>query len=670
MVTFYFMCLPLQDEKNQKGVSQYLKQLQSFKSSSHSHESPSQQPLRKKTVDLMERNKKTLSLFILLPVLLLCRSDECPSLPQNLTCYTDFNRIITCLWNSRYVSDDTACTIHAQNKCLDRPYSASCHLKSVDISRPALKKCSLIFEMENTFLSFDELSLNLSCNQMKSVITSFKPSYHIKVNPPAEPKVNFTSVSWLSQVPEHERISSYRSELQWKKQDQSWSDPAVHRKLGIQCGQECKAELEPDLLIQGGRYQARVRVRSVKPQPEGAWSDWSPTASWESPLGKIKPPSGNMFLVPVTIVGVVVLLAGLLLSTHKTTRVYIVKKIKGPPIPDPGKSFLREIQSGFTSEYFQSFLKPVEIITVELTSPVDAVVAYKPDEKMMLNKGSYDSTSSSFSNPSYSELCSPPPISSLTAGNLKPCAADTPYGPVGAQGEGKSTEQESDEAREKEKETLMLLLKGSSNSEPVQVISDYEKTERLDNDRFRLQSLDSGMCSCEEVSEESMEADSINMTDSHDEEPEGEEKKEGGNEQKADFRRLFGSSGGVFGKFIPVCSDYERVEKQQADSPELPSLDSGVSSGGEEQLSQDEGMEDADKSTESTRFLFPPHPSSALPCSLLSFPQLPLNLPGPRLSPAVQRQPGHMTQGFALMSAGRSVEPSGDGYMPVKQEEG
>ncbi|CAI5681228.1 unnamed protein product [Oreochromis niloticus] len=614
--------LSQQDEKNQKAVSQYLKQLQSFKSSSHSHESPSQQPLRKKTVDLMERNKKTLSLFILLPVLLLCRSDECPSLPQNLICYTDYNKIITCLWNSKYMSDDTACTIDAHYKSRRISYSASCDLKSVDVSRPALKKCSLIFEIEYTFLSSHVLSLNLNCNQMKSVITSFKPSCHIKVNPPAEPKVYFTSVSWLSQVPEHERISSYRSELQWKKQDQSWSDPAVRKKRGIQCNEEveckiqpgCKAELEQDLLIRGERYEARVRVRSVKPQPEGAWSDWSPTASWESQIGKIKPTSGNTFVVPVTIVGVVVLLAGLLLSTHKTTRVYIVKKIKGPPIPDPGKSFLREIQSGFTSEYFHSFLKPVEMITVELTSPVDAVVAYKPDEKMVLNKGSYDSTSSSFSNPSYSELCSPPPISSLTAGNLKPCAADTPYGPVGGQGEGKSTEQESDEAREKEKETLMLLLKGSSNSEPVQVISDYEKTERLDNDQFRLQSLDSGMCSCEEVSEESMEADSINMTDSHDEEPEGEEEKEEGNEQKADFQRLFGSSGGVFGKFIPVCSDYERVEKQQADSPELPSLDSGVSSSEEET--------------------------------------------------------GHMTQGFALMSTGRSVEPSGAGYMPVKQEEG
>ncbi|XP_005939496.1 interleukin-2 receptor subunit beta isoform X2 [Haplochromis burtoni] len=238
----------------------------------------------------MERNKKSLSLFILLPVLLLCRSDECPRLPENLTCYTDYNRNITCLWNS---TDEAACTIHAQFKSRRLSYSASCDLKSVDISRPALKKCSLIFNDTYTFLSFHKLSLNLSCNQMKSVITSFMPSCHIKVNPPAEPKVNFTSVSWLSQVPEHDRISSYRSEVEWKKQDQSWSDPAVHKKVGIQCEQECKAELEPDLLIQGERYEARVRVRSIFQHREGAWSDWSPTASWESPVGKIKPPSGT-----------------------------------------------------------------------------------------------------------------------------------------------------------------------------------------------------------------------------------------------------------------------------------------------------------------------------------------------------------------------------------------
>lgn len=67
----------------------------------------------------------------------------------------------------------------------------------------------------------------------------------------------------------------------------------MQKKRDIQCEEECRAELEPDLLIQGEKYEARVRVRSIRPEPEGAWSDWSPTASWESPVGKRKPPSGT-----------------------------------------------------------------------------------------------------------------------------------------------------------------------------------------------------------------------------------------------------------------------------------------------------------------------------------------------------------------------------------------
>uniref|UniRef100_A0A3Q2VBF8 Interleukin-2 receptor subunit beta-like n=2 Tax=Haplochromis burtoni TaxID=8153 RepID=A0A3Q2VBF8_HAPBU len=345
----------------------------------------------------MERNKKSLSLFILLPVLLLCRSDECPRLPENLTCYTDYNRNITCLWNSKYVSDDTACTIHAQYESRYISYSTSCHLKSVDMSRPDLKECSLIFEMEFTFQSFHVLSMNLSCAHMKqSLITSYMPSCHIKVNPPSKPEVNVTSVSWLSEDPKHEMISSYESEVQWKQQDQSWSDPPFQKKGDIQCENECRAELDPDKLIQGEKYEVRVRVRSVKPRPEGAWSDWSPTASWESPVGKRKPPSDVPRLVVCIITAGVVVLMAVILCTTKKHWVYVVKTMKGQPVPDPGKSSLQNVhfKSGFSSEYFHSFLKPVEMINVELISPVDAAVAYKPDEKMVLNKGSYDSTSS------------------------------------------------------------------------------------------------------------------------------------------------------------------------------------------------------------------------------------------------------------------------------------
>lgn len=287
-------------------------------------------------------------------------------------------------------------------------------------------------------------------------------------------------------------------------------------------------------------------------------------------------------------------------------------------------------------------------------------------------ESSYESTSSSFSNPSYSQLSPLPPVSSLTAGNLEPCGADTPYGPVGSQDEGRNAEQDRHEERGKEVEILQLLSKGSNNSEPMLVMSDYEKVEKPQVECFRLQSLDSGMCSGEEVSQESLEADSISVTDGHDEGPEGKEERAGDNGRGVLFPKLFGGSGGIFGKgSIQVCSDYERVQKLQAYSPELASLDSGISSGGEEQVSQEESLEDVDKSTECTSLLFPPAPPhpSATSGSLPSSPPLPLHFSGPCLSPALPPLASHILQKTALMSINMSMEPSGDGYMPVRKEQ-
>ncbi len=289
----------------------------------------------------------------------------------------------------------------------------------------------------------------------------------------------------------------------------------------------------------------------------------------------------------------------------------------------------------------------------------------------MRSESSYDSTNSSYSNPSYSQISPPPPFSSLTAGNLELCGTDICCGPVGSQSEGKNAAQDRDEVRVKEVEFRKLLSKGSNIIEPMLVNSDYEKVEKPQMERFRLQSLDSGMCSGEEVSQESLEADSINVTDSHDEGPEGKEEREGRYGKEIDIQKLFGGSGGIFGKgSIQVCSDYERVQKLQADSPELTSLDSGIISGGEGQMSQEESLEDVDKSTESTSLLFPPpHPSSALLCSLPSFTPLLLNFSGLGSSPALRPLPSHILERIVPLSTNRSVEPSGDGYMPVRQEQ-
>lgn len=630
--------------------------------------------------------KTTPFLFVLLLLLQVhtIRSQNCPSLPvKNLTCYNNYKQNITCVWSSTNVPNDANCTIHAERKDFSFPPSKSCTLKPLDVSRPALKSCSLLFANKPDaymFQTFLNLTMTVSCSPVKqNVIMYYRPLCHIKLDAPPKPDINSTALSWT--VPEHRRVHDYNTELQWKQQDQPWNEATLQNNT---CKNECHYQLEEEKLIQGERYEARVRVQSVynlndfingKITPVeylGTWSDWSPTASWVSPVGR-KPQDTAVDLFHIYIIAgvaaLVLLLVYVISRADKTTWIYMVKRIPNPANSSlQGAKFESRRNAHFTQE---SFLKKEDIVSVEVTSTVAVVEPCKPDGKMMKNESSYDSTSSSFSNPSYSNLCVPPPVSLHSAGNLEPCDADTPYGPVACQSEGTVTEKDDNDVTEKQMEILKLLPKCIGDSDPMQVISDYEKVEKVQVDRIRLRSRDSGMCSCEEVIPESLEADSINVADSHDQMPEGDEEKQGGHGIKVNFLKLIGSSVAIFGKeSIQVCSDYERVQavhSPEADSPELPSLDSGVSSGGEEQVSQEESMED-DKSTESTRFLFPPHPSSALPCPMLSMKQQPLNFSGSGFSPALKLQHDHRLEDIMQMSGSRSVEPCADGYMPVRQE--
>ncbi|XP_059188812.1 uncharacterized protein LOC131971400 [Centropristis striata] len=631
----------------------------------------------------MERNKKISLLFLFLALPNVCSNENCPNDPDNnpkdLTCESDYDRTITCVWNSTRVSDhqDNVCTILGVFKGSYVKYSTSCVLTPVDASRPTLKKCSMIFNRNKRFQSTHNLSITLTCNRPEHSLTIFfKPACHIKLDSP--PKPNIINSTIVSSTPQVKTVfPRYTFQLQWRLEDESWSDyPEIKDSAW-----ECMWELNADQLIRGGRYEARTRVMIIDPTfYKSTYSEWSPTVSWVSHEGRTKPPpppppsdpSGGLLGYAIGAAAIAMFLIVVGCRTNRTTWVYIVKKIKGPPIPNPEKFFPHNVDFQtwlspyFTSESLHSFLKPLEIVSVEVTSAVDAVAPCGPQaallEKMRREKSC---SNSNFSNPSYSQLCPLPPVSSLAAGNLAPCATDTPYGPVGSQGEGKNPEVDRDEVKGKEVEICQLLSKGSDNSEHMLVISDYERAENPQVERIRLQSLDSGVCSGEEVSHESLEADSINGTDNHDERPEGEKEREGGDGKEVDVQKLLAGSGGVFDKSsILVCSGYERVPNLQADSPELFSMDSGMGSGGEEQVSQEE---DAEKSTESTSLLC--HPPSPSPCSLPSFTPPPFNSSGPGSSPGLQPLPSHLLERIALMSTNRSVEPSSDGYMPVRQEQ-
>ncbi|XP_041641141.1 cytokine receptor common subunit beta-like isoform X2 [Cheilinus undulatus] len=606
----------------------------------------------------MERIKKTI--LLILPLLLIhaCSSEQqesCPSQPDKyLSCYNNYSRTITCEWNSMNKSDQM-CTIYAR-----KGPDSSCDLKPVDISKPGPRKCTMMFKKDGAFQSFSVVPIDLICNPGREISVysiSYRPSCHIKLDPPQRPKINSTTVSWFPPGNKRRsRISLHKFQLQWKHKDQSWEDAFQQKSPNLikNCEWECETKLQADWLIRDEEYEVRVRVMGIGEDLHSAWSDWSAAESLVSPVGRTKPDhSAVIFGTAVCSVVITAVLAVIYLKQNKTIWIYMVMKFRSQPIPNPAKSKVLK-DANFQNHLCPTFppFNPLEITSVEITSPVDAVTPYRPEAALLEKirvQNCYDSTSSGFSNPSYAHLCPSPPSFPLpTVGNLTPCAADTPYGPVCGDTEVKEAE-ERKEVKVNEAEVLELLSKGSKESKPGLEISDYEKVEKLQVERSRLQSLDSGVCSGEEVSQESLEADSINVTESIDEEKEEEEESKG----EGVFQRLFGNGGNVVVKgSIQVCSEYERVPTLPSDTTE----ELVSSSEKEEQFSHEESLEDEDKSTVPTSILAPPDSTS-------------LNFTGPAFSPALQPQQCSLLEKLALMSTSRSVVLSGDGYMPVRLEQ-
>ncbi|XP_007578049.1 uncharacterized protein LOC103156075 [Poecilia formosa] len=530
-------------------------------------------------------------LFILLH-LLSTSADDCMGPPHNsLTCYNDYSHNISCTWKSSHHKND-ACSIYAE---LPRKNCAFCKLQPFDDTRPDLK-CSLIFNGTELFQSFTKLSMNLSCFPSKqSEIIFYQPACHIKVNPPPKPEVNFTMVSWFSQVPKPINIKYYlyNTELQWKRKGHGWSE--LQTKTSV-CKWECTAQLDEDLLLEGKTYDARVRVLANYDfgLAGASWSDWSPTVSWVP-----RPRSGedvvdlNWAILSLAVFGLL-LLPGVFIAKRKNacSRIYILKKITGPPLPDPTKStqFQTWLDPYVTSDLYQSFLKSADIVCVEETSAVDDVTPCMPDIKMMPEFNEYESSCSSFSNHSYSGFCNPP-VFPLTAGSPMPHAVEASYKNVPGPKAEKNKNQDSDVAR-REAEMVMALLMGGINHEAV-VISDYKSVQKLETELHSFHSVDSSMTSYEEVSQESMEADSINMVEGTPWVQENQEINNEGNETKSNIQKLFEGSESILGK-ITVVSDYKQIPTIRAENTEflrLHSADSGMDS--YEEVSQESMEEDS-----------------------------------------------------------------------------
>lgn len=301
----------------------------------------------------------------------------------------------------------------------------------------------------------------------------------------------------------------------------------------------------------------------------------------------------------------------------------------------------------FCSESFCSPVKPIEISQVEVASTHGAVAPTKLEEKtpaMFTDKAAQPSTSSSFSNPVYSHLSPQLPSALLLApGNLEARDAATAVGCHGA-----------DEHLEQDEGSAILRLLSEGTSESTIAVSDYEKVERAEQERSRLQSLDSGVGGAGEVSQESLEADSMTKTADEDEDEREQEEK--------DFLKLFGGGGVVDKGSIQVCSGYEQIQKMHNDAAELLSLDSGTSSGCGQLMDDEDNLTGED---ESVLLLSSPR-APDLRCSSSALASLALKLPGADFGGAAE-----MLEKTPLMSSGRPVsrlEPSADEYLPVRWE--
>ncbi|XP_072318712.1 uncharacterized protein [Eucyclogobius newberryi] len=411
---------------------------------------------------------------------------------HNLTCFYNYNQRIDCEWTSDS-SDLCKIKAHKINRNLKffKGYSSECSLEPLD--RPGRRNCSLFFTEK--MRGSDEVSLNLSCSPLsQSLVTQFHLYNHGKLDAPGKPVVNGSSLCWAP--PKASDLTKAILEYEWKFQQHPRAEDRS-RSVQCKCREQCQAELQRHL-EPGRRYSAHVRVR-LQSEDLCQWSDWGPLLSWESAVGDSKEQYGSGGAALWT-TGVVLALFFILLLIMSRTN-WVMKLVKGAPVPSPAPSVLKMSWQSppFSSDSFLTFLRPVDIITYPELIPAKPRSPQSPflDDKPLASSSPL--CWSIFSNPMYSQLCPTAP--------LLPCSADSPCRPNSTPNADCNSDLQSDMGQVLCPELdMLLLLSIAQHCQGVPVVCEYERVEAvgMQRDRVRLTSVDSGMGSGEEVSLDSL----------------------------------------------------------------------------------------------------------------------------------------------------------------------
>uniref|UniRef100_A0A8C2CTT0 Interleukin 2 receptor, beta n=1 Tax=Cyprinus carpio TaxID=7962 RepID=A0A8C2CTT0_CYPCA len=279
-----------------------------------------------------------LFIFIFIFILFYGTGQSRKTQTAGLTCVNDYVTNISCVWWNSTDFSGQQCKLVGKSDT-----KRSCELVPLSSQTHPKRSCSLHFHKRNFFF-INKIWLNVTCNG--SVITKlrYQPGRHIKTQPPDKPTVNRDNITWSKGSNFPKDIDSYEFQLQFKATNTSW-ERAAHMNVS----HESYVLLDENKLTVGEEYQARVRVKPAEPENSGCfrgeWSDWSPTVSWRSEIGKPPVKPGDDASPPaddiVLIIGFHILLVFAVLSlvickAKKSTRSL---KPNNLHVPDPSKYF-------------------------------------------------------------------------------------------------------------------------------------------------------------------------------------------------------------------------------------------------------------------------------------------------------------------------------------------
>uniref|UniRef100_A0A3Q3AZC6 Interleukin-2 receptor subunit beta-like n=1 Tax=Kryptolebias marmoratus TaxID=37003 RepID=A0A3Q3AZC6_KRYMA len=196
---------------------------------------------------------------------------------QGLLCTNDYVNNVSCSWNGSWPGSVEDCWISGTKISFKGPkfITQSCKMKQHRSSPPG---CSFVFEGTQFSGSEQMPVINMKCNgTLIHNITNYRPASHIKMHPPAAPRVNITVndtlISWSLREPvSYFFRSKFDFQVQVKQTSQTWTEAMSFQTLDQKL-------VIPVWTLQGA-LQVRVRVKPSD-RENCHWSNWSPTTSWD-----------------------------------------------------------------------------------------------------------------------------------------------------------------------------------------------------------------------------------------------------------------------------------------------------------------------------------------------------------------------------------------------------